>query len=70
MYVTHTIIKICFPPTSFIKDPYGETCTSKWEFLIRFVTFTTTLVSWLIIVTPSVGWDIMGYESYNIPSYH
>ena len=36
---------------------------------VRFVTFTSTLVGWLILLPPGVGWDIMGYESDPLPSY-
>ena len=39
-------------------------------FFIYFVTFTSTLFGWLIILMPGVGWDIMGYESETLPSYH
>ena len=39
------------------------------DFFIRFVTFTSNLVGWLILLTPGVGWDIMGYESEPLPSY-
>ena len=29
----------------------------------------TGSIGWLILLPPSVGWDIMGYESYTLPSY-
>ena len=28
-----------------------------------------TLIGWLILLPPSVGWDIMGYESEPLPYY-
>ena len=28
------------------------------------------LVVWFILISPGVGWDIMGYESEPLPSYH
>ena len=40
------------------------------DFFIRFVTFTSTLVVWLIILPPGVDWDIMGYASDPLPYYH
>ena len=38
-------------------------------FSIRFVTLTSTLVGWLILLPPGVGWYIMEYESEPLPSY-
>ena len=38
-------------------------------FLISFVAFISTHVSWLIILPPSVGCDIMGCESDPLPYY-
>ena len=40
------------------------------DFFVRFVTFTSTLVGWLILLPPRVDWDIMGYELEPLPSYH
>ena len=39
------------------------------DFFIRFVTFTSTLVVWLIILPPRVDWDIMGYASDPLTSH-
>ena len=38
-------------------------------FSIRFVTLTSTLVGWLILLPPGVSWYIMEYESEPLPSY-
>ena len=38
-------------------------------FFIRFVMFTSTLVGWVIILPPGIGWDTMWCESEPFPSY-
>ena len=49
-----------------------ETCTAKWVLFCPFLDiyqYPCWFVGWLIILTPGVGWDIMGYESETLPSY-
>ena len=43
--------------------------TKLGYFSICLVKFTSNHVGWLVILSPGVGWDIMGYESDPLPSY-
>ena len=39
------------------------------DIFIHSVVVTSTLVGWLILLPPGIGWDIMWYKSDTLPSY-
>ena len=66
-YLSMTPDKCLHEASTANKSMYLEACLQRRR---HFSLFLASFLVWEILITPVVGWDIMGYESELLPSYN